>query len=246
MLTLGYANSSEDQAFSWSVFSSADITIPRDFMIQQELAAQFDQWSATYDEELAAPHDTFPFAGYSRVLASVLDQANVDPGMNILDLGVGTGNLARLFVNAGCQVTGLDFSPMMLAKARVKLPGIELLQADLTSADWPEQMGKRYHRIVSNYTFHEFPLNTKVAILSRLARDHLFRNGVIVIGDILFPTLADLEIARQNAGDAWEEEFYWVTRETRRILEPTGWTMEVIQHTFCSGVYTLIPPVNET
>lgn len=213
-------------------------------MKQQELAAQFDQWAETYDEELAIPQDTFPFAGYFRILASILDQAQVVPGMNVLDLGVGTGNLARLFVDAGCQVTGLDFSPIMLDKTRGKLPGIELFQADLTSATWPGQIGRRYHRIVSNYTFHEFPLKTKVAILSRLARDHLLKNGVIVIGDIMFPTFQDLVAVRRESGDAWEEEFYWVTAAIRKLLEPAGWQMKDKQHTFCSGVYVLIPPVN--
>jgi putative AdoMet-dependent methyltransferase len=213
-------------------------------MRPQELVAQFDQWAISYDEELASPQKTFPFAGYFHVLACILEQAQVVAGMKVLDLGVGTGNLARLFVDAGCDVTGLDFSPMMLDKARTKLPGIKLLQADLTSTTWPKQIGQRYHRIVSNYTFHEFPLETKVALLSRLACDHLLQNGVIVIGDIIFPTNQDLERVRRNAGDAWEDEFYWITGETRGMLEPAGWQIKVQQLSFCSGVYVLIPPVN--
>ena len=37
----------------------------------------------------------------------------------VLDLGTGTGVLARGFARAGCNVTGLDVSPLLLEQARV-------------------------------------------------------------------------------------------------------------------------------
>jgi SAM-dependent methyltransferase len=40
------------------------------------------------------------------------------PGQRLLDLGTGTGALARVFQQAGCQVTGLDPSAKMLEGAR--------------------------------------------------------------------------------------------------------------------------------
>lgn len=40
------------------------------------------------------------------------------PGHRVVDLGTGTGVLARGFAAAGCQVTGVDIAPEMLAQAR--------------------------------------------------------------------------------------------------------------------------------
>ncbi|MCC6525437.1 MAG: class I SAM-dependent methyltransferase [Polyangiaceae bacterium] len=40
------------------------------------------------------------------------------PGQRVLDLGTGTGNLARALVRRGCQVTGLDASEDLIAEAR--------------------------------------------------------------------------------------------------------------------------------
>lgn len=210
-------------------------------MTQEELQAGFDQWAHTYDQDVSSTTG-FPFAGYSQALTTVWELAEPTPGMSVLDLGVGTGNLARLFMDAGCQVLGADFSSEMLAKTSEKMPELELIQADLTVDEWPAELERRCDRIVSNYVFHEFPLQTKLRILSRLAGRNLAPDGRIVIGDIAFATLSDLNRVRVEAGDEWEEEFYWVTDEVRAVLEPAGWSLEFQQVSFCAGVYVFTPP----
>ena len=214
-------------------------------MNQEELRAAFDEWAHSYDQDVKSTTG-FPFAGYSQALAAVWEKAEAAPGMSVVDLGVGTGNLSRLFVAAGCQVLGVDFSPEMLAKTSEKMPELELVQADLTVDEWPAALSRRFDRIVSNYVFHEFPLQTKLRILSRLAGRNLAADGRIVIGDIAFPTVSDLNRARVEAGDEWEEEFYWTTEKTRAVLEPAGWSLEFQQLSFCAGVYVFTPPGKES
>ena len=211
-------------------------------MNQQDLQGQFDRWAQTYDAELKTPTGDFPFAGYLQVLETVWQQAKAAAGMTVMDLGVGTGNLTRYFVEAGCQVVGVDFSAGMLAKAQAKFPQVELVQADLTLDDWPAALDRRFERIVSNYLFHEFPFATKVQILSQLVRNHLAPGGFMVIGDITFPTEAALQRTREEVGERWEEEYYWKLDETLATLEPAGWQVEYTQISFCTGVYTLFPP----
>jgi SAM-dependent methyltransferase len=48
----------------------------------------------------------------------LVEAAAVEPGMEVLDVATGTGNAALAAVRAGARVTGLDFSPALLAMAR--------------------------------------------------------------------------------------------------------------------------------
>jgi demethylmenaquinone methyltransferase/2-methoxy-6-polyprenyl-1,4-benzoquinol methylase len=59
-------------------------------------------------------------------------ESAVRPGDRALDAACGTGDLAVADVKAGAsRVTGLDFSPRMLERARRKAPAIEWVQGDM-------------------------------------------------------------------------------------------------------------------
>jgi len=200
-------------------------------------ASDFDEWAAIYDETIAA-ESGFPFEDYRRVLQTVLDQAQVAPGMSVLDLGVGTGNLAFLFDRAGCELWCSDFSPQMLARARAKLPAAHFVLADLRGG-WPAELERRFDRIVSAYVFHHFPLKAKVALLVELADQRLLPGGRILIADISFQNSAAREAVRRIVGDEWEEEEYWLADETLPALEQAGLRAIYTQVSFCAGVYRI-------
>jgi cyclopropane fatty-acyl-phospholipid synthase-like methyltransferase len=158
----------------------------------------------------------------------------------VLDLGVGTGNLAQRFLALGCKVWGVDFSPAMLDKARAKLPTIQLVQADLlVPEDWPAELSRRFDLIVSTYVFHEFSLADKVQLLQRLAGDHLVEEGRIVIGDISFASVQ----ARTDAGaEHWDEdEHYWAADETISACARCPFQIAYTQVSHCAGVYVFEP-----
>jgi demethylmenaquinone methyltransferase / 2-methoxy-6-polyprenyl-1,4-benzoquinol methylase len=56
--------------------------------------------------------------------------AVVQPGDDVLDSCCGTGDLAVACLRAGGRVTGLDFSPRMLERARRKSAAIEWIEGD--------------------------------------------------------------------------------------------------------------------
>jgi demethylmenaquinone methyltransferase / 2-methoxy-6-polyprenyl-1,4-benzoquinol methylase len=58
-------------------------------------------------------------------------QAVVRTGNRVLDACCGTGDLALAAQSAGGTVTGLDFSPRMLERARRKGPGVTWVEGDL-------------------------------------------------------------------------------------------------------------------
>jgi demethylmenaquinone methyltransferase/2-methoxy-6-polyprenyl-1,4-benzoquinol methylase len=63
----------------------------------------------------------------------------VQPGNHVLDAACGTGDLAVADHRAGAaSVTGLDFSPRMLARARRKAPGLEWVEGDLLALPFPD------------------------------------------------------------------------------------------------------------
>jgi len=73
----------------------------------------YDRWAAIYDVE-ANPLQALE--------GPIVRSAIGDPrGLNVLDLGCGTGRHALWLAECGAHVTAVDFSPGMLDKARSKL-----------------------------------------------------------------------------------------------------------------------------
>jgi ubiquinone/menaquinone biosynthesis C-methylase UbiE len=202
-------------------------------MCRQSRIELFDRWAERYDSQVQNASGLF--RGYDQVLDQVVRSAGASPGMEVLDLGVGTGNLARRFVALDCAVWGADFSPAMLAKARLKLPQIHLVQMDMLDEAWPEELERRFDRIVSTYVLHEVDLATKIALLRRLVRHHLAAQGRIVVGDVAFESVQAL---RQAGADHWdEEEHYWAADEILPACERAGLQATYRQISSCGGVF---------
>jgi len=199
--------------------------------------SDFDRWAASYDLETAAAGG-FPFDGYNAVLHAIRAGAGCHPGDPLLDLGVGTGNLARLFSEQGCRVFGLDFSSEMLKIARQKLPEATLAECDLR-APWPPAFHQRYRAIVSAYTFHHFPLDEKVSLIRALAAEHLLPGGRVLIGDIAFANAATEDAYRHALGAAWEQEYYWLADQALDAFGAAGLAIRYQPFSSCAGVFTI-------
>jgi len=79
----------------------------------------------------------FPEAFFERLFAD----GSVQPGNIVLDLGTGTGSVARGLARRGCEVTGLDPSAPLLAQAaeldRVAGVQVKQVRARAENADFP-------------------------------------------------------------------------------------------------------------
>ena len=78
-----------------------------------------------YQEDLAWVHH----AGYGHLaersapgILALLEEANVRPGASVLEVGCGSGRLARALADAGYAVLGLDASAAMVELARKHAP----------------------------------------------------------------------------------------------------------------------------
>ncbi len=196
----------------------------------------FDRWAASYDRSLLDATG-FPFEGYAAVLQRLFELADPRAGLRVLDLGTGTGALAALFAEAGCHVTGVDFSEEMLARARERVPRATFWHVDLLDA-WPAALRERsFDLVVSSYVLHEFADATKVALLTRLARETLTPGGRVLIGDVLFADAEARAAAHQAWSAAWdEEEHYGAAADLVPALRSEGLSARFEQLSFCAGV----------
>ena len=206
-------------------------------MSQSDRIQLFDNWAKNYDATITSRDGKFPHGGYDEVLDEVVRLTEAKPHMRILDLGIGTGNLAVRFAHKGCAVWGIDFSVEMLAKARAKLPQAKLVRANLLS-NWPAELQQPFDRVVSAYVLHEFDLQTKVSLLQRIASRHLSASGGIVIADIAFPTIAARIEASQHWANEWDaDEYYWAADEAIAACEQAGLQATYKQVSSCGGVF---------
>jgi demethylmenaquinone methyltransferase/2-methoxy-6-polyprenyl-1,4-benzoquinol methylase len=86
----------------------------------------FDRISPVYDVM-----NRVMTAGLDRRWRTIAAEAVVRPGDRVLDACCGTGDLAVADARAGGIVTGLDFSPRMIERARRKDPSIRWVEGDL-------------------------------------------------------------------------------------------------------------------
>jgi SAM-dependent methyltransferase len=145
-----------------------------------------------------------------------------------------------LFDELGCELWCSDFSPLMLEKARQKLPQARFALHDLRAA-WPSvpsEFDRRFDGIVSAYVFHHFELEKKVSLCRELVSQRLVQGGRLVIGDLSFPSLAAKKIFSRNIPD-WEEEFYWLADESIAALRKVGLRIEHRQISGFTGVYQI-------
>jgi demethylmenaquinone methyltransferase/2-methoxy-6-polyprenyl-1,4-benzoquinol methylase len=92
-----------------------------------EVRTMFDRIAPVYDVM-----NRVMTAGLDLRWRRVAAEAVVRPGDRVLDACCGTGDLAVAAARAGAgEVTGLDFSPRMLERARRKLQSVTWLEGDL-------------------------------------------------------------------------------------------------------------------
>jgi trans-aconitate methyltransferase len=104
--------------------------------------AQDSKWDAAlYDEK-----HSFVW----KLADGLLELLAAKPGERILDVGCGTGHLTAKIAASGAQVTGIDLSPDMIARARDAPPSIRFEVADAGKLKYVND----FDAVFSNATLH--------------------------------------------------------------------------------------------
>jgi ubiquinone/menaquinone biosynthesis C-methylase UbiE len=101
-------------------------------------------------------------------------------GMKILDVGCGTGIQLALYQDTGCQVSGIDSSPAMLAAARRRLGEQACLH--LGDASRMPYADGAFDLIIAATVLHEMLPETRDVVLREMRRT-LLANGRIMLID---------------------------------------------------------------
>ena len=198
---------------------------------------EFDLWADGYDKAvgISDEENTYPFAGYKKVLGLIFKTIMETANAVVLDIGFGTGTLTTKLYEQGCSIYGQDFSARMITLASEKMPNAHLYQGDFSKGLVGPLRNQRYDYIVATYSLHHLTDAQKSVFLSEL-RNHLKENGKIIIGDVAFETRKDLEQCRLTVGDAWDDdEIYFVAEELRKDLPGLSFT----QISDCAGILML-------
>ena len=141
----------------------------------KEVVAFFDRLAPDWDAELIRNDE---------IIRTILDNAEVCAGKDILDVATGTGVLIGDYLARGvASVTGIDISPKMAAIAERKFPqeNVTILCGDVEEADF----GRLFDCVVVYNAFPHFPDPGR--LIARLAS--LLKSGgtltVVTTGDVL-------------------------------------------------------------
>ena len=194
----------------------------------------FDLWADGYDRSVGVSDDdnTYPFAGYKKVLAAIYDAIRAGQGKRVLDIGFGTGVLACRLYEDGYDITGIDFSDRMIEIAREKMPSARLIRHDFSEGLPAQLRDEKFDSIICTYAIHHLDDAAKIGFMKEL-QTHLNPSGQIYIGDVAFATRQELEECRAQCGDAWDdEEFYVVAEKIAKEIPEVRFE----KYSHCAGV----------
>ncbi|HWQ36544.1 MAG TPA: methyltransferase domain-containing protein [Blastocatellia bacterium] len=111
--------------------------------------------------------------GGDAVRRALLDQAQLQPGQRVLDVGCGTGSLAVMLkrLRPDVEVVGLDPDPKALALARRKAAAATVsIQLDQGFADELPYADAVFDRVFSSFMFHHLSRDVKEGMLHEVRR----------------------------------------------------------------------------
>ena len=139
-------------------------------MSQTHRHANYDQIAPAYDTR-------YERNSYAGVEGALLGFVGSQPGLQILEVGCGTGHWLEILNAHGAHPTGLDFSAGMLAQARRRMPEVSLVQGTAERLPWPAES---FDRVFCINAIHHF--TDKPAFLAEAHR--LLRPGgmIMIVG----------------------------------------------------------------
>lgn len=142
----------------------------------------FDENAKSYDSlvQLETLSGLQFYQDYDLVLDLTAQEVLTNAG-KVVEIGVGTGNLAKRLINH-CSMIGVDQSLAMLMEAKRKLPQLPVKKGEFLQLPFEDRC---LNTIVSSYAFHHCDRNQKRLAILEMSRTLLLQ-GRIIITDLMF------------------------------------------------------------
>lgn len=192
----------------------------------------FDEWAETYDISVAMDDNSLNlYESYEEVLDTVYQMSleDISDASKVLDIGVGTGNLASKYLKDTLDIVGVDQSRKMLYVAKKKHPELNLKLGEFLKLPFTNE---KFDLIVSTYAFHHLKRDEK-----KIALDEMFRvlkaDASIIIGDLMFKDedarKTYLKSSTEEEKLSIEDEYYTDIKWLSNYLSSRGCTCKAIQ-----------------
>lgn len=161
----------------------------------------------------------------------LIDLLTPQIGEDILDLGCGTGDLAKKLFNLGVNVIGVDKSENMIRTAKNKYPNIRFIVQDATNL----QYNSEFDAVFSNATLHWIkpPKQALQHIFNGLKHGGRFVAEFGGKGNVQKIT-DEIIIQREKLGYKFEREnfpwYYPSIGEYTSLMEDVGFKVTFAQH----------------
>ncbi|MCC2248359.1 MAG: class I SAM-dependent DNA methyltransferase [Bacillota bacterium] len=210
----------------------------------REFLSIFDDWANTYDLSVAGVDQQYAavFSNYDKILDEVVEHSEG----NVLEFGVGTGNLSKKLIEAGHSFIGVEPSLAMREIAKEKLGDVEILDGDFLS--FPA-ISESINTIVSTYAFHHLTDKEKEVAISNFSQ-MLPKDGRIVFGDTIFQSDQAKELMIEQAkrqgyldlADDLQREYYPTITVLKNIF--TLYNFNIAFHQMNDFVWLLLAKKN--
>lgn len=146
----------------------------------REFIELFNEWANTYEQTVAGedPEYEAVFESYDVILDKVASAAKG----NVLEFGVGTGNLTERLLKREHLVIGIEPSSEMRKIAQARFPEIQILDGDFLN--YPA-LSAKINTVVSTYAFHHLTDVEKDTAVKKFS-ELLSKGDQIVFADTVF------------------------------------------------------------
>ena len=196
----------------------------------------FNEWANTYDQDVEKASG--PLDGYQNSLTLAARTIQINKDERLLDIGIGTGGFASLFISKMADIHGIDLSPNMLEKCQEKFPNFTLKEGVFTSIDYGDQT---FQAAVSSFCFHEVERKER-----QKACDEVYRilqpGGRFTLLDIMFASKTAMKQASLDLQNNWDPtEDYSIVGELDALLYHSGFRqIKWMQSARCQWIVTAV------